>query len=379
MDFGFSEEQDLLRESCRQFLSQEVPFSRVRELAEAERFDRALWAEIAGLGWTGLTIPEAHDGLGLGLVDLLVLAEEHGHLCQPGPFLSTALVATVLSEMGSGDQRARWLPAIGGGDCVATWAHYEPGGGWGAEDVGLEATPAGDALSVSGSKRLVVDALDADLLLVSVRRADGPALVLVPADASGLRLTPHRGLDLARALGEVEFDGVAVPADATLPLADGAAGIERALQIAVVLQCGESLGVAETLLEMTVEYAKVREQFGRPIGSFQAIRHRCADMRVALDGIRTATRYAALAVDQRFENAAEAVHVAKSHTGDSATFIAGEALQIHGGIGFTWEHDLHLYLRRAKSNQVLYGDPAWHNERIARAMSHQRAGNASAG
>lgn len=368
MDFAFDEEQDMLRESCRQFLSQEAPMLRVREMGEAGRFDPKLWKQIAELGWTALTVPEENDGLGLGLVDLLVLAEEHGRLCQPGLFLSTAGVATILAELASEAQRAEWLPKIATGECRATWAHYEPEGGWGPDDIALQAKRDGDGWSLSGTKRLVSDAVDADLLLVSARSEDGAGLFLVPSAASGVSIEPHTGLDLTRTLAQVDFDSVSVSQDQMLPLADADAAIERALQIAIVLQCGESLGVAEALLEMAVEYSKGREQFGRPIGSFQVIRHKCADMRIQLDGIRTFARYAALAVQDRFEDAAEAVHAAKSHIGDGTAYIAGEALQIHGGVGFTWEYDVHYLLRRAKSNQVLWGDPAWHNERIAQGM-----------
>lgn len=368
MDFGFSEEQQMLRESCQQFLSQEAPMLRVREMGEAGSFDRKLWSQLVELGWTALTIPEENDGLGLGLVDLLVLAEEHGRSCQPGLFLSTAGVATIVAELASDEQRADWLPKIAAGECTATWAHYERDGGWGSEDIALEAKREGDGWSLSGRKQLVADAVDADLLLVSARADDQPALFLVPSSTSGLTTRPHTALDLTRTLAEVSFDAVAVPDAAKLPLAEPTTDLERALQIAIVLQCGESLGVAEALLEMTVEYSKGRVQFDRPIGSFQVIRHKCADMRIALEGIRTFARYAALAVQDRFEDASEAVHAAKSHIGDATAYIAGEALQVHGGVGFTWEYDVHYLLRRAKSNQVLWGEPAWHNELIAQQM-----------
>lgn len=365
MDFGFNEEQEMLRDSCRQFLAERSPMQKVREMGAAERFDRALWGELAELGWTALVIPEEHDGLGLSLVDLLVLAEEHGRTCQPGLFLSTSLVARVITELGSEPQRSEWLPRIAAGECTATWAHYESGAGWGPGDCALEAKSEGSGWALSGRKRLVSDALDADLLLVSARTADGPALFLVPTDAAGVTRTPHRSLEVSRGLAEVGLDSVSVAADARLPLDDPRVGFARALQIALVLQCGESLGVSEALLDMTVEYAKGRVQFDRPIGSFQAIRHKCADMRVALEGTRTFARYAALAVEEGFDDAAEAVHAAKSHIGEATSQIAGEALQIHGGVGFTWEYDVHVFLRRAKCNQVLWGDPAWHNERLA--------------
>ena len=368
MDFGFNEEQDMLRDTCRQFLEQEAPLARMREMGENGRFDRVLWGQIADLGWVALAIPEENDGLGLGLVDLLVLAEEHGRLCQPGLFLSTTGVAMVLAELASEAQRKVWLPKIATGECTATWAHYEPEGGWGAEDVALQVKKTGDGWVLSGTKRLVADAIDADLFLVSARAEDGPGLFLVPSSTSGIDIKPHLGLDLVRTLAEVEFDSVRVENAARISLDEGKDGIERALQIAVVLQCGESLGVAESLLEMTVEYAKGREQFGRPIGSFQVIRHKCADMRIALDGIRSLTRYAALAVQDDFEDAAEAVHAAKSHVGEAIAYMAGEALQIHGGVGFTWEYDVHVFLRRAKCNQVLFGDPVWHNEQIAEGL-----------
>ena len=368
MDFGFSEEQEMLRESCQQFLAERSPMRKVREMGERGRFDPDLWREIAELGWTALVIPEEHDGLGLSRVDLLVLAEEHGRTCQPGLLLSTSGVAKVVAEFGSDDQRAEWLPAIAGGECRATWAHYEPEGGWGPDDVALHAKREGDGWALSGNKRLVSDAVDADLFLVSARTDEGPALFLVPSSTAGLSVTPHQGLELSRTLAEVSFDSVAVSGEAKLPLDDARANIERALQIALVLQCGESLGVSEALLEMTVEYAKGRVQFDRPIGSFQAIRHKCADMRVDLEGSRTFARYAALAVEEGFEDVAEAVHAAKSHIGEATSRIAGEALQIHGGVGFTWEYDVHVFLRRAKCNEMLWGAPAWHNERLAGMM-----------
>ena len=368
MNFGFSEEQEMLRDTCRQFLSERAPMQKVRAMGEAGRFDRALWGELAELGWTALVIPEADDGLGLSLVDLLVLAEEHGRTCQPGLFLSTSVVAKVLAEFGSAAQRAEWLPKIAAGESTATWAHYESDGTWGAEEVTLVAKQEGEGWVLSGTKRLVSDAMDADLILVSARTEDGPGLFVVQSDAAGLTRTPHRSLEVSGALAEVALDSVAVDDTSRLSLDDPRQALDRALQIALVLQCGESLGLSEALLEMTVEYSKGRVQFDRPIGSFQAIRHKCADMRVDLEGTRTFARYAALAVDQRFEDVYEAVHAAKSHIGEATSRIAGEALQIHGGVGFTWEYDVHVFLRRAKCNQALWGDPAWHNEQLARTF-----------
>ncbi len=377
MDFGFSEEQEMLRGTCRKFLEEQVPIERARTLGESGRFDRALWRRIGELGWAGLTVPEENGGLGLGLVDLLVLAEEHGRLCQPGLFLSTAGVATVLADLASEHQRATWLPEIATGERTATWAHYESGGRWGPREVALSAERKDGGWCLSGTKRLVSDGVDADLLLVSARTDSGPALFLVSARAQGVEIVPHRALDLTRTLASITFDAVSLDDDAKLPISDGIAGLDRAFQIFVVLQCGETLGVAEALMEMTVEHARNRVQFGRPIGSFQAIRHKCADMRVALDGMRTLTRYAALAVQDRFEDAREAVHSAKSHVGAAAAALAGEALQIHGGVGFTWEYDVHLFLRRAKSNQVLWGDPPWHNECIAEGLLSTGSGSSS--
>lgn len=371
MDFGFSEQQDMLREEWRKFLDREIPILRAREMGEAGRFDPALWRQIAELGWAALVIPEEYGGLELGLIDLLVLAEEHGRSCQPGLLLSTSGVACVLVEQGSDAQRAEWLPQIASGECRATWAHFERDNRWSPHEIELRAESTRDGFVLSGTKRLVSDAVDAELFLVTAQTDEGARLFLVPASSQGVEIVPHVGLDLTRSLAEVRLDGVAVGEQAMLP--PSAEGIERAMRIAIVLQCGESLGVAESLMEMTVEYAKERVQFGRPIGSFQAIRHKCADMRIALDGIRGLTRFAALAVQDGFADVDEAVWAAKAHVGEATAYIAGEALQIHGGVGFTWEYDVHVLLRRAKSNQVLWGDPAGCHERIAARMLGESA------
>ncbi len=330
-------------------------------------FDRAVWREGASLGWTAALVPESYGGGSVTdqpLVDLVVLAEEMGRALYPGPFFATNLVARAIADAGTETQRTELLPALAQGESVATWC-FTADGGCDLAGVRIRADRGSDGVRLDGVARFVPDAHVADLLLVTAAAGEELLQVLAPLPSERVSVRPLRGLDLTRGLCEVRFDGAVLPASAVLGTSgDGAGQIERQLAAAAVLLSAETVGAADRLLELTVDHAKTRVQFGRPIGSFQAIKHKLASMLVWLEASRAAAHYAALAVDGAFPDAREAASIAKSYVADAASTLCGEALQTHGGIGFTWEHDVHLYLRRVKSNEVLYGDPAWHRERL---------------
>jgi alkylation response protein AidB-like acyl-CoA dehydrogenase len=378
VDFAFDDDQALLRDSTRRFLEKQHPLAALRPVLEApEVLDRAVWRAGAELGWTAMLVPEAHGGgsvTGQPLVDLVVLAEELGRVLFPGPFVATNVVADAVARSASPNQAEAVLPGIASGATIAAWClsgdgRPDPG------SVEVRGRLEGEQLHLDGVARFVDGATVADLLLVSAVSDAGPLLALVPAATAGVSVRRMDGLDLTRRLGEVTFGGVVVPADAVL---GGAPAViaERALAVATVLQASELVGAADHLLEVTVQYAKDRVQFGRPIGSFQAIKHRLADLHIDLQAMRAAAHYAALALGDGFADAAEAVAVAGSFVADTHAALCGESLQLHGGIGFTWEHDLHLFIRRAKLDQVLYGDGAWHRERLCQLVEAATAAEA---
>jgi alkylation response protein AidB-like acyl-CoA dehydrogenase len=370
MDFGFGEDQELLRSSTRRFLIEHQSLAEVRRAMEtADIFDPAVWRQGAELGWTAMLVPAEHDGgsvTGQPLVDLVVLAEELGRELNPGPFVPCNVVADVITRFGTEVQSKEHLPRIARGEATCAWCLS----GDGSPDpsaVEVRASRTGDGWSLEGVARYVHAADDATLLLVTAREAGGGIVnLLVPRPTGGLTGRVLTGLDLTRRFGEVRFDGVTVPG--TAELAGGWAVVERCLSMATVLQAAESVGAADHLFTSTVEYTKKRVQFGRTIGSFQAIKHRLADLLIELEGMRAAAHYAALALGDGLPDADEAVATAGAYVDDAFAHLSGEALQLHGGIGFTWEHDVHLYVRRAKVNQVLYGDGPWHRGRLTRLL-----------
>jgi len=374
MDFGFSEEQEMLRTSARDFLAKESPMTYVRRMMEDDRgFTDEQWRKMAELGWMGLVLPEAHGGAGLTFVDLAVVLEEMGRVVLPGPFFSTVVLGGVaLAEAGTAAQKEELLPKLAAGKLRATLAQLEPSGRWDADGIQLEARQAGGGYTLSGTKLFVPDAHTADLLVVAGRApgssgAEGITLFLVDARATGVQTTLLKTMDQTRKLCEVALDKVAVPADRVL----GAAGqgwqlLDRIVDRGKVAMCAEMCGGAQRVLEMSVEYAKVREQFGRPIGSFQAIQHKCANMLVEVESSKSATYYAAWAVANDVAEGPLAAAMAKAYCSDAYRHTAGEGIQIHGGIGFTWEHDMHIYFKRAKSSEVTFGDATWNRELVAR-------------
>jgi len=365
MDFDLSKPQKMLQESVREFLSRHCPLERVRELMETPTaHDPELWEGLTDQGWTALTLPEDYEGLELGAVDLAVVTEAMGAFCMPGPFLSNLTGAELLAAAGNDDLAGEVLPGVADGETLVTVALLEEGGSWNGEAVELPIDGSGGYLTVSGTKLFVPDAETADLLLV-VGRLDGDlAVVSVPRDTAGVTVEAIPAIDATRKLYKVVFDD----AKGGTLVARGeqaAKALHKATRLATVAVCAELVGGMQWVLETTVEYAKTREQFGRVIGSFQAMQHHCADMLYKLESARSAAYYAAWAVSVDDPGADRAVSVAKAWCSDAAREVGNLGIQVHGGIGFTWEHDLHLFYKRAKSNEILFGDARFHRDRIA--------------
>jgi alkylation response protein AidB-like acyl-CoA dehydrogenase len=376
MDFDLSKPQKLLQQSARAFFGRECPTERVRALMETETaFDEKLWRALADQGWTGLLIPEEFGGLGLGLVELAAVAEEMGRACLPGPFVSTVWAAALISRAGSGGQRAQYLEAISAGDLKATVALLEETADWRATAVQMTAVVEGKTLRLRGRKEFVTDADVADLIICVAREDDRLVLVPVARTCRGINITATTGLDATRKLYSVEFDDVVVPAaDALDGHSNPDEALEQATAVASVALCAEMLGGMQWALDSAVEYAKTRQQFGRPIGAYQAVQHQCADMLLWTEGSRSATYYAAWAVSNGDPAARVAVSIAKAYCSDAAREVGNRAIQVHGGIGFTWEHDLHLYYKRAKSSEILFGDANFHREKLAQEVLDEKEG-----
>jgi alkylation response protein AidB-like acyl-CoA dehydrogenase len=376
MDFGFSEEQELLRGQARDFLDKQSAPAAVRSLMASESgHDSALWSRTADLGWTAIPFPEQHGGLGLGMVDLTVVLEEMGRHVTPSPLLSSvALAGMTLLLGGSEEQQAGWLPGLCDGSVIGTVAMVERSGRWDARGVQMPATRKGDAYVLRGEKLYVTDAHLADWMIVAVRTAaeesgDGVTLLLVDTSAPGVSVHQVKSMDQTRRMSTVTFDDVEVAADRVVGgEGRGWSVLRRGLDRALVAISAELCGVAQRAMEMSVEYAKTRQQFGRPIGSYQAVSHKCADMLVQVESAKSLVYYAAWAVDEDVPEAPLAAAMAKAYASDAARSVTANAIQVHGGIGFTWEHDMHLYFKRAKWGETMLGDAVFHRERVAQAL-----------
>jgi alkylation response protein AidB-like acyl-CoA dehydrogenase len=369
MDIDLSADQQNFRETTRRFLQSKSPLTRVRELiTDQAGYDTKVWAQGAELGWFSMLVPEDHGGgniSGGGIADLVIIATELGRMIFPGPVLPTNLVAAAISRSGSPSQRQKYLPTIAAGDTVATWTFSESNYRPDAKELCVQAFLRDDTVHLEGVETIVQDAQNADLLLVAARGDTGFTHVLVPCTTPGLTIEPLESLDLTRRFATVRFDRVSLGSSSILGEPETAdADIARLMQIAVVLQCAETVGAIDRTLEFTVRYARDRKAFGRPIGSFQAVKHRLAQMLGWLESSRAVTLAAARAVD-RDVDAAELSSAAKAYIGGLAPLITRGCLQVHGGIGYTWEHDLHLYLRRVESSRALYGSPEQHLDRVA--------------
>lgn len=356
MEFGLNETQRLLKENARKFLAAECPMKEVRRLMETPTaHDAALWSSLAAQGYTGILFPEEYDGAGLGKVEMALFLEEAGRALLPGPFFSTvALAGAVLNECASTEQKRKFLAPICRGEVCSTVAFLESGASWNPGD--LRTASAGG--KISGEKLFVPDAAVARFILAVV--ADG--VFVVDAKAPGIDIEPMAAMDLTRKLYSVRFDNA--PAERL----ENSAALQRGLDIATVALAAEMVGGMQRTLEMTVEYAKTRKQFGKPIGIFQAVQHQCADMYLETESARSAAYYAAWALEENASDAATAVSIAKMYASDAARAVGNRGIQVHGGMGFTWENDLHLYYRRAKSSETMLGDATFHRERIARLV-----------
>ena len=378
MDFGFSQEQELLRATARKFLENECTSVFVRaRMEEPAGVTDEFWAKLAEQGWLGLIYPEEHGGSALGFVDLTVLMEEMGRVVMPGPFFSTVLLGGLaIREAGSAAQKKEWLTKIAAGQAKATLAWTEPSARWDAAGVTTTARAADGGWVLSGTKLFVPDAHLADVLVVvartseSARPEDGVSLFLVRKDTLGLEVKLLPTMDQTRKLCEVTLRDARVGGDTLLGSRDGGwAPLARVIQRATVALCAEMCGGAQRVLEMTTEYAKIRVAFGKPIGSYQGVKHRAADMLVDVENAKSLTYYAAWAVDENATEAPLAASMAKAYASDAFRRVAGAGIQLHGGIGFTWEHDLHLYFKRAKSSEFTFGDATYHRERVAQLIS----------
>lgn len=377
MDLTFSEDQHELRRSARRFLSVASSEERARTAMATERgWDPAVWEQLSQeLAWTALTVPEAYGGLGMSYLDLHPLMEEMGRALLCAPYFSTiCLAANALIEGASDAQKDRWLRPIASGELRATLAHSEKNRRHGPSAIETTYVRKGADFELFGSKHFVLDGHTAGLILVPARAedskgSDGVSLFALRADAEGTRRRWTPTMDQTRRMSSLELEGARVPHDGLIG-EEGRAWplIERTLDLARIALAAEQVGGAEMCLDMSVEYAKIRKQFGRPIGSFQAIKHKCADMLTMAESARSAAVLASALAARRDPDLREAASSAQAFCSDTYFHCAAENVQIHGGIGFTWEHPAQLYFKRAKATETLLGDPSYHRERVAQCM-----------
>ena len=353
MQFGLSESQEFLKDSACKFFAGECPSAEMRRLMEtATAYDAALWAKLTDQGYTGIIFPEEYGGVGLGKVELMLLMEEAGHALLPGPFFSTVVLAgSVLDALATPAHKHKYLAPICRGEARATVAIPEAAGSWNPQEVQI--TACGGKLT--GEKFFVPDAAVADFIIVVARNG----VFIVDPRSRGIKISPMAGMDLTRKLYAIEFSEV--PAEEIGP----ASNLLRALDVATAALAAELVGGMQRTLDLTVEYAKTRKQFGKPIGMFQAVQHQCADMYLETESARSAVYYAGWALQENSPDAAKAVSIAKMYSSDAARTVGNRGIQIHGGMGFTWENDIHLYYRRAKASETAFGDATFHRERIA--------------
>lgn len=378
MDFGLNEEQEMLKTMARDFFTNECPKTHVREMMDDEKgYSPELWKKMAELGFLGLVIPEEYGGTGGNFIDLMVLMQEMGRAVLPSPFISTVLLAGIpLLAAGTEEQKKEFLPKIAAGDVILALALSEPNGDLGADAIEIEAVAEGNDYIINGTKLFVLDAAAADHILCATRTKrtkdpeEGITLFLIDAKADGVHVTSLKTMDETRKQCEVLFKNVKVPAKSMVgELHQGWPILKKTLNQATAMLCGEMVGGLDTVMEMTLDYAKQRIQFGVPIGSFQAIKHKFADMLIQVEYARSLTYYAAWTVDQDIPDSPVAVSTAKSWCGDAYKHVTNEGVQIHGGIGFTWDHDMHLYFKRAKFSDTAFGDSTYHRELIAQSLN----------
>ena len=370
MNFDLTDEQQMLQAAARDFLAARLKSETIRRLAESDdAFSEDLWREMSELNWPGLMVSEQYGGQELGTVELAVLMEQLGYALMPGPILSSMLTAIALETAATDAQKERWLAPLASGEQRGTLALWDAGAGWSPEDITLEPESAGGGYVLRGEKLFVLDAATADFFVVG---ASGDRRFIVARDAPGVAITPTPTIDDTRKQYAVKLDGVKVGEDAAFG-GEGAMGPARVRAFTAI--AAELTGVAQRALEWAVQYAKERKQFNRPIGAYQAVSHRCAQMLLETEGARSASYYSAWAVDNEPETADLASSMAKAYASDAGTRVTGASQQVHGGIGFTGEQDLHFWLKRASAAAVMFGDARWHRERVAR-LAFDQAGTA---
>src|SRR5215469_12927541 len=381
MEFDLNETQKLFQTSARDLFSQECPSVLVRETTEKDvPHAENMWRHLVEQGWTGLIFPEEAGGLGLGMVEMAVAFEEMGRALVPGPYLSTVPLAGTALRCSPSPAAASHLRAIADGKLKATVAVPEESAGWGADTIAMSAADTEQGLTLNGRKLFVSDAAKSDLIITAAKSKSDLVLVAVNPRTPGISISPMPAVDSLRPLYEIVFDGVSVSREDIL--AEGktaAAALSGCIDVATLALTAEMLGGMQWILDATVEYAKTRKQFGKPIGQFQAVQHHCADMLVLTESSRSAACYAAWALQEGAAGARTAVSVAKAYASDACRETVNRGIQVHGGMGFTWENDLHLYYRRAKASETAFGDSTFHRERLAsliidaEAVSAQRA------
>jgi alkylation response protein AidB-like acyl-CoA dehydrogenase len=359
--FDLNDEQSAIQEAAKQFLAARYKPDRIRDLVETETgFTEEDWREMTELGWPGLALPEQWGGQGLGMVELAVVMEEMGYALAPSPLFSNTVAGLALATCGSDDQRERYLRPLAEGTKRGAPALFDAGSTASIGEFTMEARRNGDGLVLDGEKVLVMDAAAADFFLVAT--TDG-ARHIVDRDADGVTVARDSSIDLTRPVHTVRFEGVRVAEADTLPGA--AEDYMPVFQRGCVALAAELTGIAQRTMEMAVEYAKDRQQFGRPIGSYQAVSHNCAQMLLETENSRSAVYYAAWAADAEPETLPLAASMAKAYASDAGWRVAAASMQVHGGIGFTWEHDLHFWFKRARADASMFGDARWHRERVA--------------
>jgi alkylation response protein AidB-like acyl-CoA dehydrogenase len=378
MDFGFSPEQELLRTNARAFLDKECPSPFLRQVMNDPAGDiPALWHKIAELGWTGLLIPEDLGGLGLTIGELVVVLEEMGRVLLPGPYFPTVVLGGLTLLLGGTTaQQRQFLPRAASGEIRLTLALTEPSGRWDAAGVATRAHARQKGYELIGTKLYVPEAHLADYAIVAARTRDGRSpeegvsLFCVERQATGVICSQLPTMDLTRRWCELRFDHVQVPHDALVgPLHGGWPIVAQVIDRAATALCAEMCGGAQRVLEMSVDYAKTRLAFGKPIGAYQAVKHKCAEMLLQIENAKSLTYYAAWACQEGVAEASQAASMAKAYGTEAFCHVAAEGIQLHGGIGFTWDHDMHLYYKRAQSSRFMFGDANWHRDRVAETLA----------
>ena len=369
MNFAFTEEQEELRKTVRAFLDAKSPETAVREQMETVNgFDPSVWSQMGSqMGLMGIHIPEEFGGMGFSYIELGVVLEEMGRSLLCAPYFSTVVMAAnTLMQSGDDAAKKKYLPAIASGETTATLASVEPSGKWDESGVTMQAKGSGSSFALTGTKMFVLDGHTASLIIVSARTAKGVSLFAVDGNAKGLTRTALSTMDQTRKQAKLEFADV--PATLIGTEGKGWEVLTRVNDLIVVALAAEQVGGAQKVLDMAVEYAKVRVQFGRPIGSFQAIKHKCADMLLEVESAKSAAYYGMWCAAEMNDELPSVASLSKAYCSEAYFHAAAENIQIHGGIGFTWEHPAHLYFKRAKSSELLFGDPTYHRELLAQRI-----------